>query len=162
MIELNFSDEDIRGFIEKEIPDSEKPDLLKLLSAQDSDETSLEAVCEKYLEAAFIQSGETSIQGIRGEMPIKIGVSINWEGLKRAASELEAKIYEILCTGKNKECFDTIAGLVEKITPLIAVFVKPAQAVIVPATALAIYLAKIGVQKWCKCKSNKYTPIGGQ
>ena len=149
MIELNFSDEDIRGFIEKEIPDSEKPDLLKLLSAEDSDETSLEAVCEKYLEAEFIQSGEMSILGIRGD------------DLKTTISKIDAKIRGYVCDDNNKEKFDNATDFIKTLVSIVTKGMGThAQLVGAVVTAIVIIINKIGIPYYCK--SGKCTLNGGQ
>ena len=149
MTELTFSLDDIKDFIEKEIPDAEKPELLKLLSAPDSDETSLDAIGAKYFEAAFIQSDET-IQGIRGGMSFKEGISTSIADWKKAMSDMKAKIRWLLCTEGHQEHFDKAEDLIKALVPIFTASLgKPTQTAIAAATAFAIHIARTGIQNWC-------------
>jgi hypothetical protein len=146
MSELNFSLVEIKNFIETEIPDTEKGELLELLTATDSKEASLDSIGEKF----FAESPSLSIPGAMsamGDMPIG-RIDRQKESI---LPKLKKEIYKVLCTEKQIKHITNFKDFVNAVIPIIASRLNAnPQDITLLVTASVIFALSNGIINFCE------------
>ena len=146
MSDFNFSLEEIKSFIETEIPDTEKGELLELLKDTAADETNLDSIGEKFFAEHSFHTMPVEME-VMGDAPTgRIGsqIQIGWQEVKKA-------LYKLLCTEKQIKHIATFKDFVSAIIPIIAsrLSVNP-QDITLLVTASVIFALSNGIINFCE------------
>jgi hypothetical protein len=114
MNEPNFSLDEIKSFIETEIPDTEKGELLELLADTNADEASLDLLGEKFFAEHTFLSIPLPMTAVGDTLTGGIGrkKKTDWQDIK-------SFLYKIFCTESGKKSRDSFKSIVTAIIDLI-------------------------------------------